>query len=299
MTARFTLAALLFLAPCVPVAADGLGLIPTVTNLPLYEPVALRALPVTVDLSTNLPPAGSQGAQQSCVAWAVGYYYKGWQESVEQGWDVNDPAHQFSPAFVYNQRAQGCRVDNGMSFADAMGIITNHGVAPLTSFPARTDDPCKIPDDSVLLSAWPYRTAGFAPLFLGLGEANIATLKTVLALGQPFVIGVAAYDSIWRVTVDAPVLDVPDDGETLHGWHALLVVGYDDAMGTFKAVNSWGPTWGDGGYGYLSYAFVQQEAVEAWVMIDHAEVGEVAKVPERNTLWLPILLSAPRREEQE
>ncbi|MDP2305585.1 MAG: C1 family peptidase [Pseudomonadota bacterium] len=39
------------------------------------------------------------------------------------------------------------------------------------------------------------------------------------------------------------------------GGHAVLVVGYDDASETVTILNSWGPDFGDKGYGTLPYAF--------------------------------------------
>ncbi|WP_086386299.1 C1 family peptidase [Caballeronia sordidicola] len=38
------------------------------------------------------------------------------------------------------------------------------------------------------------------------------------------------------------------------GYHFVLAIGYDDATGLVESENSWGPTFGDNGYGYLPYA---------------------------------------------
>jgi hypothetical protein len=37
------------------------------------------------------------------------------------------------------------------------------------------------------------------------------------------------------------------------GGHAITIVGYDDAQGTWIVRNSWGPTWGEGGYFRIPY----------------------------------------------
>ncbi|OYD15098.1 hypothetical protein CH333_05705 [candidate division WOR-3 bacterium JGI_Cruoil_03_44_89] len=71
-----------------------------------------------VDLSPFMPPVGNQQTQGSCVAWAVGYYHKTYQEWFEHRWDVNDSTHRFSPAFIYNQINGG--VDEGSRFSDAL-----------------------------------------------------------------------------------------------------------------------------------------------------------------------------------
>ena len=38
------------------------------------------------------------------------------------------------------------------------------------------------------------------------------------------------------------------------GYHFVLAIGYNDATGLVEIENSWGPTFGDNGYGYLPYA---------------------------------------------
>ena len=43
----------------------------------------------------------------------MAYYYLTHLQWQEYGWEVNDPAHQFSPAFVYNLTNGG--IDNGAS----------------------------------------------------------------------------------------------------------------------------------------------------------------------------------------
>jgi hypothetical protein len=46
----------------------------------------------------------------------------------------------------------------------------------------------------------------------------------------------------------------PPAADPADGYHFVLAVGYDDATGLLEIQNSWGPHFGDGGYGYLPYA---------------------------------------------
>jgi C1A family cysteine protease len=224
-------------------------------------------LPERVDLSRNVPPIGDQGREGSCLAWALGYYYRGYQERIERRWSFRDPAHLFSPSYLYNQRrAVDCATQRGMSFPNGLELLQERGIAPLTTFSAA--DPCTQPPPEALAAAQEYRIASFAPLYMHAGEADIMALRGLLAREEVFAIMVRVHTGFYRVTPSAPVVNVPESGESYYGRHALLVIGYDDALGAFRVANSWGADWGAHGYAYVSYDYVLQESEEGWIMKD-------------------------------
>lgn len=63
-------------------------------------------------------------------------------------------------------------------------------------------------------------------------------------------------------------------GGSPEGGHAVSIVGYDDAKAAWLVRNSWGPTWGDGGYGWVSYNDVSGVGGETW----HLNIGGQPKV---------------------
>lgn len=67
-------------------------------------------------------------------------------------------------------------------------------------------------------------------------------------------------------------IPLPGPGEQLTDGHAVLVVGYEDAQagGCLIFRNSWGADWGDGGYGYLPYSYIQHHGGEAWIIEPNA-----------------------------
>ena len=48
------------------------------------------------------------------------------------------------------------------------------------------------------------------------------------------------------------------------GGQAICIVGYDDDKKMIKFKNSWGPQWGDSGYGYISYSYVEKFLSDGW-----------------------------------
>ena len=59
-----------------------------VTEVPVLPGAPGTALVAAVDLSSEMPPVGNQGAQGSCVAWSIGYYDKTHTEYKEHLWDL-------------------------------------------------------------------------------------------------------------------------------------------------------------------------------------------------------------------
>jgi C1A family cysteine protease len=249
-----------------------LGLVPSEGDFPTYEaPAAMlgQSLPSRVDFSDLLPPVGNQGSQNSCVGWTLAYYYRSFQEKRSRGWDVTLPQYQFSPAWVYNQRAiSSCTLDQGMSYFDGLRILRDKGAASLSAFPYDANDPCKQPSAAVKQEAASFGIVDYQSVFHGVGTANVSVIKNLLARGEPVAIAVPVYASFYNATYQKPLVSRPKPGETYYGGHAMLIVGYDDVVGGFKAVNSWGAGWARDGYCYLAYDFVRHDAWEAWMMLD-------------------------------
>ena len=57
-----------------------------------------------------------------------------------------------------------------------------------------------------------------------------------------------------------------DANSPSEGGHAFTIVGYDDRTKVFKFINSWSTSWGDGGYGYLTYDTFLARIAEGYIM---------------------------------
>ena len=87
----------------------------------------------------------------------------------------------------------------------------------------------------------------------------LPVIKYVLAIQQqPIVFGMEIYRSFKSSrTEKSGYVQMPriTDDPYMFG-HAVLAVGYDDTQQVIIFRNSWGPSWGDGGNGYLPYDYV-------------------------------------------
>ena len=217
----------------------------------------------SVDHSPDMPPMGNQGNQGSCVAWAIAYYFKTYQEWVEHGWDVSLSNYQFSPAFMYNLINGGS--DDGAKISDGFKLLSDLGCATLIYSPYDDNDYVTWPTEEAFSSAIPYRGSTTHTINIS-NDTGIAQLKTLLQNGYNAVISITCYDEFQENNLGPDYVYDTGDTSTAHytpGLHAVCVVGFDDSKptndgtGAFKIVNSWGTYWGDNGYFWMSYAAIK------------------------------------------
>ena len=216
-----------------------------------------------VDNSEYLPPIGDQGAENSCVGWAIGYYLMGYQEIKEHGWNKYDSEHWMSPYFVYNLINGG--FDNGSFLSDAAHLLINVGDSPYNDF--ESSNYYQWPGKKAFFEASKYRASDYHWI------QGVNNLRQLLANGKVAVISIYVWDNFIDINNYGNVYTVADLSGYNHGGHAVVVVGYDDnkytkdGYGAFKLANSWGVGWGDHGFFWMSYkAFLTSYVCTGWAM---------------------------------
>jgi C1A family cysteine protease len=222
--------------------------LPDHRDLLLAAPVML--VPPRVDLRDHCPPVYDQGKLGSCTANAIGAAIQ-YDEMYKQGLSSVMPSRLF---IYYNERVIEGTVstDSGAMIRDGIKTVNQSGV-------------CSESD-------WPYYPAAYAqqppPRCYSDAAKTKATLyqrvirdldhmRSCLAGGYPFVFGFSVYASFESTAVAlSGWVPMPTHGESLLGGHAVLAVGYDDALHRFIVRNSWGTTWGDNGYCTMPYAYL-------------------------------------------
>lgn len=143
--------------------------------------------------------------------------------------------------------------DNGASIADALWALNKFGTCPESIDPYIPAMFGVAPNVVEELAASKYKITSYSSI------PNLTGLKTVLAEGNVAVVGISVYSSFESEEVaQTGIVPMPNkQTEQCLGGHAVLAVGYDDAKQHIIVKNSWGANWGDKGYFYLPYAFVQ------------------------------------------
>ncbi|QQS29613.1 MAG: C39 family peptidase [Sphingobacteriales bacterium] len=205
-----------------------------------------------VSLKAYCPQPGSQGNMGSCVGWASSY--GALSIALAQKNNLTDPVQITSIAnsalYVYNQiKLSDCQ--HGSRITDALKLLKTNGACLKTDF-----DPgnCNtLPGMSEHSKAQPYRIKDYATLF-GISdpkETKIGATINSLASGKPVVIGMNVLKSFDLLRSEK--WDSNMGSKEFAGGHAMVVIGYDDNNRVFEILNSWGTSWGNGGFCKIGY----------------------------------------------
>ncbi len=242
---------------------------------------AVQPLPPRVDLSRYVPTVINQGRDGTCVAVSVGYYLRTMLEAIGRGEANRQQIDRlrFSPAYLYNAVKDNTdsTCADGIDMGQALEWVKKHGLPSLAAAPFPN---CRPP--TAIPAQANSRLLDYVRLF-GItdseGEKIYAT-KKALSENSPVVVGIQTTSSMKNLAFSrsfVPRLQAfasvftpgenatartgfsrwqPQQAAALSTGHAVCVVGYDDALfgtGAFRLINSWGRSWGDGGYFWMTY----------------------------------------------
>lgn len=234
--------------------------LPDHRDLMYAAPMAvLKKLPVTVDLRTDCPPVYDQGEIGSCTgnAIAAAFQFARMKSRMGNGFQ---PSRLF---IYYNERLIEGTVnqDSGAQLRDGIKSVAKQGACSEELWPY---DPSPYPPNPRLTlkptEECYEQASGFQVVQYRRIPRTLNQMKGCLASGYPFVYGFTVYESFESPAVaksgDVPM---PQPSEEVLGGHAVLTVGYDDAVQKFIVRNSWGTGWGLKGYFMMPYAYLLDE----------------------------------------
>lgn len=216
----------------------------------LFRAAPPAAVPPAADVRALLNPPPDQGNLGSCVGNSV-------TSDAEWVWkkEVGIPA-DFSRLFVYYEARKiggfPTSQDTGCFIRDAIKVLANLGVCLESTMPYDVSKFAVAPSSAALKEASEYQALYYYRC------TTLDAIKSSIGVdGYPVVGGFSVPESIYSAaTSKTGIVSYPAPDEAMVGGHAVIFVGYDDAKQLLTFQNSWGGSWGDGGYGYLPYAYV-------------------------------------------
>jgi C1A family cysteine protease len=211
-------------------------------------------VPSEVDLRPELPPVRDQGPLRgTCLAFATTTSHEGRRQAEGDDEDLSTET-----LFWAAKEVEGNR-DDGTTFPAIAQALAGNGQPRESAWPY---DPARDITDAAY--APPKAATDPAALRRARAKALAATvdaIKTELAAGNVVVVGIELWEEF--ELLDQDELDLPDPADLNGSYHAVAIAGYDERRGRVLVRNSWAEDWGDGGYAWLPYDFVEQFVLRA------------------------------------
>jgi len=237
---------------------------------------SISTLPERVDHTPDMTPVKDQGMLGSCVAFAVSAMKefqekKEHEEEMAKGKPGRKKIYDYSESWLYwnAKKIDAWPGEEGTSIRYAMKVLQRIGV------PTEKGWPYKDVGDVGEPESWAKLVARWALIDSYWRIHNLEELKLALIDG-PVPIGIPCFREVFFVGDDG-YLAYPEHPDEIFGGHAICAVGYNDRNDLVKFKNSWGPTWGANGYGYLPYLYVDDFLWDAWTSKDVSVTKDMLK----------------------
>ncbi len=220
-----------------------------------------------VTLDDWFPPVINQGTVPLCTAAVVAalaaYFARRARHTMVQ------------PSVLFNYRMarrlmgtpdrRGAHIESSIAAWQRFGL-PDEAAWPWEASTVNVDPPADLapsPDCPAEVTSWRIRQ-GQIDAF-----RYLRLLRDALRAGLPVACELPLYVSQFAA-IDTGVIPLPGEDERSLGRHIALLTGFDDAGRHLRVRNSWGPEWGEQGYGLLPYAYVEQGLVgDSWLVAEN------------------------------
>lgn len=216
-----------------------------------YKPVTF--LSPSVDLRESFTPVKDQGKMGACSSFALVGIFEFILKKNHQP-DIN-----LSEQFVYYnaRKAEGAsRNDTGSSLSGVLKTMKEQGVCLEQFFQYNPDNIAQEPPIEAYDDAQNRKIVHAKNVKLSLQD-----IKSAVYEGYPVAITLKIFDSF---IPRKGFIRIPSEHEIQNeksGYHTMVVCGYNDEARFFVVRNSWGRKFGEKGYCYIPYGYIENESL--------------------------------------
>jgi hypothetical protein len=217
---------------------------------------------VSVDLRASFGPARNQGARPTCLAFAASDAHA----AVRAGWRPLSCEY----AFYQAQRRAGRPPNTGALLSAILEALRKDGQPEESGWP--------------YLDATPTDVASWAPpdevgkLF---GRNSMIAMHSIdqviqeLDHGRTIIVLMMLSRAFYQRNPQGVIDPPPDEQPEPDRRHAVVAVGHGiiDGQRAVLVRNSWGPSWGDEGYGWLTERFLGPRIYAAATLLEDVDVS--------------------------
>ncbi|MFK5983705.1 MAG: DUF4384 domain-containing protein [Flavobacteriaceae bacterium] len=227
-------------------------------------------LPASYSLEEYAPIPGNQGQYGTCVAYASAYGLRTIMLAKDLGITNKQviTENALSPSYIYTliKYEDDINCDKGADPRLGLEALKIAGAPLLKTLPYACN-----PDISTeaQLEAIDYKIRDYQTLFFGdtdIPNFKVNSTKKALSEGYPVLLGTKLPPSFFEAKlVWHSLASEKDEIAVKHGYHAMVVIGYDDDFegGAFRVLNSWGTDWGDNGFIWIPYTEYEEWSLGA------------------------------------
>jgi C1A family cysteine protease len=210
-------------------------------------------LPAQVDLTSKCTSVSDQGQVGSCIAHAVTDTLEFLEIKNYKGASLQKDWFDMSRLYVYyyGRIESGIPVtaDIGCYIRQSIKAIKKYGICKEVYWPYIPSKFSVEPDQISKEQAKNFQLIRYYRLY------NLSQMMKCLSDGFPFVFGISTYPNMFQ-TPYVRSGNIPMPQGNICGGHAMLAVGYDTKKKVFLIKNSWGTSWGRGGYGTIPFDYL-------------------------------------------
>lgn len=222
----------------------------------------MKDITVLVDLRTMFGPVRNQGARPTCLAFAASDTHA----ALRAGWMPLSCEY----AFYQAQRRAGLPPNKGAYLASMLDALREDGQPEENGWPYLTSTPADF-------GSWAPPTEVGA-LFGRNGAMSAHSVDKIiqeLDRGRPIIILLMLSRAFYTVSSQGVVDPIAGEMPEPQRRHAVIAVGHGTVNGQRAILvrNSWGPRWGDAGYGWLTERFLGPRIYQAAMLLEEIDVS--------------------------